>query len=73
MNNFNVGKFIKDRIEEQYETSVNFCNKNNIGYTKFVNKINGIKRGKDFRFKSINNILEILGYEFQIVKKNDKE
>ena len=66
-----VARFIDNEIEEQYNTFINFCNKNSIGYMKFVNKISAIKRGKDFRFRAINDALNLLGYEFQIVKKSE--
>lgn len=66
-----VARFIDNEIEEQYKTFTNFCNENNIGYMKFVNKVSAMKRGKDFRFRAINETLNTLGYEFVIVKKKE--
>ena len=66
-----IGKFIKNEIEEQYGSVTNFCHENKITYMPFVNKLAGIRKGKDFQFGPIKNVTKMLGYKFLIVKDED--
>ena len=68
-----IGKFLKNEIEEQYGNITNFCNENKITYMPFVNKLAGIRKGKDFQFEPIKKVTKILGYKFIIVKDEDTE
>ncbi len=68
-----ISRFIKNEIEENYGTYINFCRENKIGYKRFLIKLKGMKNDNDFRYIPINKILNILGYEFTIVKKSKTE
>ena len=71
-----IGKLLKDEIEEQYGNITNFCKENNINYMPFANKLSNIRKGKGFQAGPIIKTFELLGYEWKPVKinkKNDKK
>ncbi len=65
-------KKIDDEIEEKYDNRRNFCTVKEINYYNLTNLFNRIrKKNKSANFDSIDEIIGLLGYEFQMVKKDE--